>query len=167
MSNVWICVGIPFAGKSTWRDKFLSEHPNTLVICPDEIRKEICGSINDQSQNGAVFATAFRRLKAAIRENVEHIIFDGTNIKGKTRSEIIGCADALTVDEADCFFHYVVFPCDIKKAFARKKADIKRIEAGERSDVPDHIIGKFFCDFERCIEDILTDSRVESVQVIK
>ena len=167
MTNVFITISIPFGGKSKWASEFLAEHPDTIVICPDEIRKELTGSISDQSQNSNVFSTAFKRLRKAIQAETADIIFDGTNIRGKTRTEIIDCADCLRADQPDCFFHYVVFPCDLEVAMARKKADVIRIINGERSNVPDEIIVKFYNDFQNNIENILTDSRVESVKVIK
>jgi predicted kinase len=162
MSNVWICIGIPFSGKSTWRDMFLNDHPDTLVICPDEIRKELCGSINDQTQNSKVFSTAYRRLANAINCEITNIIFDGTNIKGDTRKQIMECDTRGT-----SLFHYVIFPCDLSTAMARKKGDAYRIAQGERSDVPDHIIEKFFNDFQNNIDNILVDGRMESIKVIR
>ena len=167
MVNVWITISIPFGGKSTWALKFLTDHPDAVVICPDEIRKEICGNINDQSKNSIVFSTAFKRVVEAMRAGAENIVFDGTNIKNKTRSAIMQCADALHLGDPDVLFHYVVFPCDLKIAYARKKADADRIAKGERSDVPDEIILKFFNDFQNNIDNILVDSRVESIKVFK
>ena len=162
MSNCFILCGIPFSGKSSWRDEFLNDHPDTLVICPDEIRKELTGSINDQTQNSKVFSTAYRRLANAINCDVANIIFDGTNIKGDTRNQIMECDVRGT-----SLFHYVIFPCDLSTALARKNADGYRIAQGQRSDVPDSIIEKFLKDYDNNIQNIMTDPRVDSVKVVK
>lgn len=66
-------IGIPGSGKSTIR-----KETNLKVICPDDIRAELCGCYADQSRNKEVFALANSRMKIALK-NGENIIYDATN----------------------------------------------------------------------------------------
>ena len=86
MIEVNIAIGISGAGKST----FFEIYDNTYkYICPDEVRKEMCGDVNDQSKNDKVFANCFRAITGAIRNRL-NIIFDATNLSPRSLKEIFG-----------------------------------------------------------------------------
>lgn len=161
VTNIYITIAIPLAGKSTWTNKFIAENPDTVIICPDDIRKEITGSITDQTQNGKVFELAYNRFNKAIHDKVPNIIFDGTNINPRTRDQILSYKTPWTK------FHYVVFPVSLQTALERKKKDADRIAKGERSDVPDDVIERFYNQFNQEFSNIAKDDRVESVKVIE
>jgi hypothetical protein len=57
-------VGIPGCGKSTYLRKVNS--PNVLIVCPDDIRRELTGDISDQSRNGDVWVAAEERIKSGL-----------------------------------------------------------------------------------------------------
>ena len=48
-------IGVSGSGKSTWIKNNKSKWNKTVVISPDEIRKELTGNISDQSKNKEVF----------------------------------------------------------------------------------------------------------------
>jgi len=158
MSNVWVTIGAPLCGKSTWRTNFLKTHPDTLVVCPDDIRKELTGSISDQSRNSDVFQTAYKRLRDGITTH-DDVIFDGTNIRPQTRDEIFDIAGSNPV-------HYVIFDVPLDELKRRKIADSERIKAGERSDVPEDVIERFHNQLRDNMQNIISDKRAASVEII-
>lgn len=86
-----ILVGIPGSGKSRYATTVLLPErgqDNTVLINTDEIRKELCGNEEDQSKNGRVFETAFRRLRAALKDE-KNVIFDATNMNRRSRRGIL------------------------------------------------------------------------------
>lgn len=72
-----IPVGISGSGKSTWINA--NRKSNTVVISPDEIRRELTGNISDQSKNNDVFVLAFKKAIDALN-NGNDVIFDATNV---------------------------------------------------------------------------------------
>lgn len=153
MSNVWILIGIPFSGKTRWRTKFVEDNPDACIICPDDIRKELTGDINNQGISGKAFKLFYERLDVALASGVADIVLDGTNINPKTRNEIFSRG----IDGTK--FHYVIFMCDLRVALARKKADADRITNGERSNVPDDVICRMYDNYLANRLDIDNDIR--------
>ena len=163
-SNVFVTIGIPFSGKSRWTNEFMSEYPNTIVICPDEIRKELTGDISDQSKNHTVFELAYDMLSCAVIAGEDNIIFDGTNITGRTRKKIFEVVESTGMEDVNV--HYIVFSCDLSVALERKKNDAKRIADGSRSNVPDDIIERFYNSYNDNFENFMVDSRPKSINLI-
>ena len=161
MTNVWALIGAPFSGKTSWTTEFLYEHSNTVIICPDEIRKELTGDINNQACNQKVFIKAHNRLEEAVECGVSNVIFDATNIAPRSRNAIFErCMFGVDV-------HYVIFHVTLEEALKRKANDSYRIAQGQRSDVPDMIIEKFVKEFDNNIEYISTDTRAKTITFIK
>lgn len=158
MSNVWVTIGAPLSGKSFWRSNFLKTHPDTAIVCPDDIRKELTGSISDQSKNAEVFQTSYNRLRDAINTH-DDVIFDGTNIRPQTRDEIFNIAGQNPV-------HYVIFDVPLEELKRRKIADSERIKSGERSDVPDDVIERFHNQLKSNMENIVSDKRATTVDIV-
>jgi predicted kinase len=71
-------------GKSTWIRKY---YPDATVISMDEIRRELTGSVTDQSQNRKVFQRAQERLKRLLTTS-QKIVWDATNIREIHRSKL-------------------------------------------------------------------------------
>jgi predicted kinase len=40
MNTIYVCMGLPASGKTTWSREFSKENPNTIIICKDDIRLE-------------------------------------------------------------------------------------------------------------------------------
>ena len=83
-----IC-GVPGSGKSTYVEK--ARKKDTVVICPDRIRKELTGAEEDQSKNKEVFELAYKRLRKALLSDTD-VIFDATNLTKRARKSILDIA---------------------------------------------------------------------------
>jgi predicted kinase len=73
-----VMVGIPGSGKSTIAEEIKNTY-NFKIFSSDEIRKELLGCANDQSNNYYVFKTLYERLKDNLT-NGQNCIFDATNV---------------------------------------------------------------------------------------
>jgi putative nucleotidyltransferase with HDIG domain len=82
--QLMLLIGAPGSGKSTIREKLLSQYPGIKVISMDDHRKELTGDANNQSKNNEVFAWQQRTLNDAM-ENRENVIVDATNPTRKLR----------------------------------------------------------------------------------
>lgn len=82
--KLYITVGIPGSGKSTWAHK----QKNCVLICPDDIRAELLGDASNQSNGSMIFKTAYNRITDALACGND-VIFDATSVKAKDRKRLI------------------------------------------------------------------------------
>ena len=75
-------VGIPGSGKSTWLENNKEEY-NYTIHSSDSIREQL-GDINDQSKNSQVFETLHNRIKTDLL-NGKSVAMDATNLSRKKR----------------------------------------------------------------------------------
>jgi predicted kinase len=75
-------VWLPASGKSTYA-KELSQKEEAIIVSSDEIRKELLGDINDQTQNQLVFEEVEKRIIAGLKK--VNVIYDATNLKKERR----------------------------------------------------------------------------------
>ena len=128
-------VGISGSGKSTWIKS--QTDPNTIVISPDDIRRELTGNISDQTKNAEVFQIAHKRVADALNAG-KNVIFDATNIKSRDRKSLMDYMKVHVDKSIEGLAK--VFSVDPEIAKQRVKKDI---EAGvDRSNVPDWAIDK-------------------------
>lgn len=91
--TLYIPVGISGSGKSTYGEKLLAQQSELKIVCPDDIRKEMTGSISDQSKNKQVFEEAFKRTEDFLHDDVS-VYFSAMNTNKKTVQDLIKIADA-------------------------------------------------------------------------
>jgi predicted kinase len=128
--KLYLTCGIPASGKSTWTSKFLQNNPNTIVICPDDIREELTGDASDQSKNKEVWELAYERLNTALCRKLD-VLFDSTMVDEVSRKfplEISKKYKAETIA--------VAFPVGLETALKRN--------AGRDRKVPEDVIRKFY-----------------------
>ena len=82
MATLYVMIGVPGAGKST----FVKEHPEINGVCPDEIRQELFGDAGNQEQGEKVFQIAFNRTRKLLDAG-QDVIFDSTNVRRKYRKD--------------------------------------------------------------------------------
>ena len=91
MPNLYVIIGLPGSGKSTYAEQ-LAEEKNAIIISTDGIRKELFGDEaiqeNERYNGNTVFCTAYDRIKLAMLEG-KNIIFDATNINRKKRKHLL------------------------------------------------------------------------------
>lgn len=81
-----VMVGLSGSGKSTYAKEAADE--NTIVIASDDLREELLSDINDQSRNGLIFETMFKRTVEALNAG-KNVIYDATNLNSKRRASLI------------------------------------------------------------------------------
>lgn len=98
MPILYVTVGLPGSGKSTWRERFLALHPEAVAISHDDLVEEFAKA------GGLTYSEAFRQmdLKAAeamvkvrFSEAValgQDIVLDRTNMTKKSRRQFLNRA---------------------------------------------------------------------------
>lgn len=89
--------GLSASGKSTIA-KELSKTYNAIIVSSDEIRKEICGTVENQSKNEEVFKNFHKRIRSYLSEG-NNVIADATNITIKSRRVIFENVNKLDVEK--------------------------------------------------------------------
>jgi len=92
MKTLYICVGIPGCGKSTWTENFLKDKLSVEVINMDNIRFQVTGNHSDQSKNGLVAAKAMEALKKSMLCGTRDIVWDNTTLSVKYRKPLVSLA---------------------------------------------------------------------------
>lgn len=83
MATLYIMIGIPGSGKSTYANKFAKEI-NCSVHSSDNIRKELLGTQKDLSNDKEVWRVLKERMRTDLL-NGKDCIVDATNISRKKR----------------------------------------------------------------------------------
>ena len=133
-----IMVGLPGSGKSTHIKSIEKElkkrKTQYVVISPDEIRKELTGSVGDQSKNKEVFEVAFSRVRENLSKKVS-VIFDSCAVNKKSRKHLLKIAKLKNA-------YAVAVIVDVKLSTALKQ------NAGRDRKVPDDVIKRFNAKFK-------------------
>ena len=79
-------VGIPGSGKSRWAKEIRSK--NTVIVCPDEIRKKLTGDISNQEFNSRVWFEAKLSVMNLL-ESGKNVILDATNVNTMYREDFM------------------------------------------------------------------------------
>lgn len=145
-----IPIGISGSGKSTWIKSL--EGKGYIVISPDEIRKELTGSISNQSRNKDVFSIAFQRAINALNAG-KGVIFDATNVTSYNRKQMLDTIKKNVSVEFDALAK--VF--NIAPEIAKKRIQ-NDIEAGaDRSNVPPEAVDRQYKNFTTDLNKIESD----------
>lgn len=84
--KAFVMVGAPGAGKSTFARRIKAKHPGAVIICGDEIRKDLYGNADIQGNWVEIHDEIVRRLE----ENTGSvIIMDGTHYRASYRKETL------------------------------------------------------------------------------
>ncbi len=86
MNKLFMLVGLPASGKTTC-GKRLAESEDALIVSSDEVRKELLGNENDQTNNEDVFKEVENRIIKGLKER--NVIYDATNISFKRRMNFL------------------------------------------------------------------------------
>lgn len=91
-AEVYLTIGISGSGKTTFGNKLLQDNKVDIVVCPDDLRKEITGSIDNQSQNKIVFDTAYLLLEDYLKQGLK-VYFSATSLNMKSIRQVKKISD--------------------------------------------------------------------------
>lgn len=132
--KLYVLVGLPGAGKTTWAREYAKDKPNTTVVNLDQIREEWYGDESAQGYSDRVFGEGCRRMKESFSKN-EDVIFDSTNLTRRNRELLL---DEVDLDEVDCYC--IIFPQTFETLIRRNKQRARC--------VPEGVIKGWMCKFE-------------------
>lgn len=141
MANLYVLVGLPGAGKSTWANNFLLSETNNKrdykILSSDKYRYNLYHDARDQSHNAKVFEAMFRDMRKFVSEGID-VVIDATNTTLKSRRKVI---NALGSDrnKVDRIIAVVIAP-PIEKVIAQDRR--REFSVGEE------VINKFLYSFQ-------------------
>ncbi|BAY12622.1 AAA family ATPase [Calothrix sp. NIES-2098] len=91
MTKLFLLIGLPGSGKSTWAKKLLTECPQMLLISTDAIRGRLFGDEGIQGSWLLIWQEIQQQLQRAIILD-RTTIYDATNTQRRHRREIITLA---------------------------------------------------------------------------
>lgn len=92
-----VMCGLSASGKSTIAKELAVKH-DAAIVSSNAIRKEICGTVTDQSKNEEVFKIFHNRIREYLSKG-QSVIADATNITMKSRRAIIENVRKLDVEK--------------------------------------------------------------------
>lgn len=85
MSCLYIMIGIPGSGKSTFASEVFKDKAE--IVSTDALREELLGDASNQSYGDEIFKEAYKRIADNISKNKD-VCFDATNINRKSRKRL-------------------------------------------------------------------------------
>lgn len=127
-----IMVGVSGSGKSTFANG-LKTSLQATVVSTDDIRKEVLGDANDQTQGARIFGIARKRVNDLLAQG-KNAVIDATSLSAKDRRDWVRIGKA---NDAE-IIAYVV-KVDLGTA--------KKRNSGRDRQVPDFVIDRQFAKF--------------------
>lgn len=125
MSKLYVTIGIPGAGKSTWLENN-KDSLDYVIHSSDNIRAEL-GDVNDQSKNELVFTTLHKRIKEDLL-NGKNVAYDATNLKRKNRLHFLRQIEHIPCEKICVLFATPIECCKANNANRERKVPEEVIE---------------------------------------
>lgn len=123
MKTIYITVGVPGSGKTTWAKEFLKSNPSFFRISRDEIRKSFCVMENEEYHRSKQYETIRDIVLQTEKQQLEllfskgyDIVIDNTNSSLRDLFYIFGNAASYDYD-----INFVLFNTDFLLAKERIK----------------------------------------------
>lgn len=84
MATLYIPIGIPGSGKSTYGKDLSYVDENLVIVSPDKIREILYGDASIQGDGNEVFSIAYYEAVKALKDG-KNVYFDATNLTYLTR----------------------------------------------------------------------------------
>lgn len=136
-NTLYIAVGLPGSGKSTYAKNFI-KGKDIEYLSSDELRAVYGKDETDQSVTSIVFGHIKRKVDEFLKDG-KNVLVDATSVNRRERSDYINSAKKYGAKVVA-----LVFKMDRNGLIARNK---KRGEEGGR-EVPTFVIDKMFAKFE-------------------
>ncbi|MEM1290814.1 MAG: AAA family ATPase [Cyanobacteria bacterium P01_H01_bin.162] len=95
---VWLLIGLPGSGKSTWASHFNQSAPPLVIISTDQIRAQLFGHAATQGPWPQVWHSVNGQLQTTVQQaqqgNISGAIYDATNVQRQGRHTVIQAARA-------------------------------------------------------------------------
>ena len=147
-----IPIGISGSGKSRL---YNLNYQDYVKICPDDIRKELTGSISDQSKNKEVFELEQKRIDDCIA-NDKNVFYDATNINTEYRKKFVN-----KYKETNVRIVYVILPADVNISYQRIKNDLDN--KVDRSKVPYQVLLRQYEMYRETLNSQFKDENVDEI----
>lgn len=119
-----LLVGPPGAGKTTYAEKYVSQHVNTIHLSSDKIRKEMWGNEAIQGDNNEIFGRMQTMAVDGLNFGYD-VIYDATNMTRKDRAGIISVCPK--VAKIECHIIWATIETCIERDTARKRTVGKEV----------------------------------------
>ena len=136
MNTLYIVVGVPGCGKSTWCNAKIAANPNWLHISRDEVRFSMIKEEDDYfSKEKQVFNEYVRQIAEGLEYT--NVIADATHLNEPSRLKLIRSIEKLRPDlEYSIFIVYFDVSREVCKARNNKRTG--------RARVPEEVIDKMY-----------------------
>lgn len=84
MATLYIPIGIPGSGKSTYGKDLSYVDENLVIVSPDKVRETLYGDASIQGDGNEVFSIAYYEAVKALKDG-KNVYFDATNLVPWTR----------------------------------------------------------------------------------
>lgn len=123
MSTLFVMIGIPASGKSTYA-KSLANRENAKIISTDDLREKF-GKVNDLTKDKLVFNTAFSMIREELQNN-RNVIFDATNVSKRNRKRIF-CEISEEIRDKNAEVIAVFIDVSVKKALEQMEKRKRKV----------------------------------------
>lgn len=124
-------IGIPGSGKSTWAN---DNKEGCIIASSDELRKELFGDVNVQSNNTELFQELHRRIKKWLSYGL-NVIYDATNLNCRLRMSFLN-----EISKIDCHKTAIVFATPYEICLRRNWMRNRK--------VPDEVMDRMYRNFQ-------------------
>lgn len=133
LPTLWLCVGIPASGKSTWLKKHCENNVNAIVVSRDEIRFSMLWENDDYfAHEKQVFAEFIKAINTGLEKGYD-VFVDATHINWPSRRKLLKAIDAKYY-EVNC----ICFCTPLQVCLNRNR------NRSGRACVPDNVIRDMF-----------------------
>jgi predicted kinase len=144
-----VTIGMSGSGKNHLLSQIENKFPSFRSIEPDDIRRQVLGSVNDQSDGKKVFAIAGHEVRHAL-PRYDVVFYNATNLNWSQTTKMVS---GWTTDPV-----IYIFMMDSENYDLCRGRVVKDIKGGtDRSNVPEDVMKKQHERFKQCLRNATED----------